>query len=77
MTFSLDEQISAVKREILMRTKLYPRWVFGKKMSQAKADQEIAVMRAVLETLEQAQRERTRHDPLAQALNEGDGVYRP
>ena len=34
-----------------MRRKVYPRWVGQSKMTQAKADHEIAVMERVLETL--------------------------
>ncbi len=47
-----DEMIASVKREIMFREKCYPRWVQDKKMSQAKADYEIACMRAILELLE-------------------------
>jgi len=47
----IDEQIAAVTREIAMRRSVYPRRVADKKMSQAKADKEVAAMEAVLETL--------------------------
>lgn len=70
---SLDEQVAAVKREISLREQLYPRWASMRKMSQIKATTEIDVMRDVLHTLEQLQRP----DPICQAFNEGDGVYRP
>lgn len=50
--FTIEEQISCVKREISMREKVYPRWVHAQKMSQHKADTELALMRAVLKTLE-------------------------
>ena len=48
---TLDEQIAAVKREIRMRESAYPRFVASRKMSQEKADHEIACMQAVLDTL--------------------------
>lgn len=51
--FSLDEQLECIKREIGMRERVYPRWVQSAKMSQAKADREIACMRSVWITLDQ------------------------
>jgi hypothetical protein len=47
----IDEQIAAVKREIVMRQRVYPRRVAAKQMTQKKADSEIAAMSAVLDTL--------------------------
>lgn len=49
---SLDQQIAAVKRELAMREAVYPKRVEGKLMMQEKADYQIAVMSAVLKTLE-------------------------
>jgi hypothetical protein len=51
MTVSLQEQITAVRREIAMRERVYPKWVVTGRMSQMKADTEIAAMRAVADTL--------------------------
>lgn len=48
---SLDRQIDCVRREIAMRKRAYPRWVEAGRMTQQKADDEIAVMEAVLSTL--------------------------
>lgn len=48
---TLAEQIACVEAEIKMRRYVYPRRVADKKMSQAKADKEIAAMEAVLATL--------------------------
>lgn len=50
--YSIEEQIACVKREIGMRERLYPRWVVMRKMSQAKADEELDAMKAALGTLE-------------------------
>ena len=50
---SIKAQIECVERELKMRRRVYPRWVDDGKMSQAKADQEIARMAAVLLTLKQ------------------------
>lgn len=52
---SLDRQIACVKREIAMRASVYPKFVERKKMSQAKADEELATMRDVLSTLTEVQ----------------------
>lgn len=48
---SLDDQISCVLREIVLRRRLYPRWVGERKMSQHKSDTELRAMEAVLATL--------------------------
>lgn len=48
---SIAQQIAAVEREIAMREYVFPRRVADKKMTQAKADHELTVMRAVLATL--------------------------
>jgi hypothetical protein len=48
----LREQVACVRREIAMRERVYPRWVAAERMTQEKADSELAAMRAVLETVE-------------------------
>ena len=48
---SLDTQIQCVAREIAMRKSAYPKWIFHRRLTQQKADAEIAAMSAVLETL--------------------------
>ena len=48
---TLTEQIAEVEREIKMRRVVYPRHVAAKSVSQQRADRQIAVMEAVLETL--------------------------
>lgn len=49
---TLADQIAAVKREIALRERVYPRWVADRRLTQDKADREIAAMKAVLATLE-------------------------
>jgi hypothetical protein len=49
---TLGDQIAAVKHEIAMRASVYPKWVAARRMTQAKADRELAAMCAVLATLE-------------------------
>lgn len=46
------EQLACVRRRIGMRERVCPRWIAGGRMTQAKADREIAAMRAVAATLE-------------------------
>lgn len=48
----IEDQIRCVEREIEMRERVYPRWVSEKRLTQAKADRELAAMRAVLRTLQ-------------------------
>lgn len=49
---SLERQIACVKRELGCRGAVYPLRVARGVMRQAKADEEVACMRAVLLTLE-------------------------
>ncbi len=57
--YTLEMQIAAVRREIAMRERAYPRWVANAKMKPEKAVVELGAMRAVLVTLEGLQ-ERSR-----------------
>lgn len=50
--YTLAEQIKCVDREIAMRSTIYPGRVRSNKMTQAKADYELACMREVLRTLQ-------------------------
>jgi len=47
----LPEQIICVKREIGLRERVYPRFVAKGTMTPERAERELTVMRAVLETL--------------------------
>jgi hypothetical protein len=49
--YSLDDQIGAVKRELRLRNKLYPKWVSAGRMKPGEADREIRLMQAVLASL--------------------------
>lgn len=46
---SKQEKVQEIEREIAMRERVYANRVAEKKMTQAKADRQIAVMRAILE----------------------------
>lgn len=50
--FTAADKLAAVRREIAMRRRLYPRWVENKLMTQSKADEEIAVMEAIAADIE-------------------------
>ncbi|MBK6800322.1 MAG: hypothetical protein IPG83_02225 [Novosphingobium sp.] len=57
--FTADEKLAAVRRDLNMRRRVYPRWVSNGKMNQAKADEETAVMEAIVADYErQVQGER-------------------
>jgi hypothetical protein len=51
MTFSLQQQIEEVQRELALRERVYPGLVRKRQMRQPEADYHMARMRAVLETL--------------------------
>ena len=46
------EQIACIKRELIMRRRVYPRLLVAEKMTEATAEHEIECMRAVLKSLE-------------------------
>lgn len=41
------EKLACIRRELSMRLRVYPRWIDNGKMTAAKANDEIAVMRAI------------------------------
>lgn len=47
MTFSFEQKLAAVKREIAFRKRVYARRVADQKMTRALADEQIAVMEAI------------------------------
>ena len=49
---TIEEQVACVEREVKLRKRVYLRWVGEGRMTQAKADAEIAAMEAVLATLQ-------------------------
>ena len=48
MSITRADKIAALKREIALRKNVYPKRIELRRMSQEKADQEIAVMEAIL-----------------------------
>ena len=52
MPISLEQQIKCVGREIGLRRNVYPKFLMSGRITQEKADYEIAAMEAVLATLQ-------------------------
>jgi hypothetical protein len=48
---SLDDMIRCADREAALRKRVYPKWINDERMSQDKADYEIACMEAIAEKL--------------------------
>jgi hypothetical protein len=61
---SIEDQVRAAEREAALRRRVYPRWVGDGKMTQAKADAEIAAMEAIIETLKSLVAARTNQPKL-------------
>jgi hypothetical protein len=49
----LQQMLKSVQREIIMRTRVYPRWVSGGKMTQEEAKHELATMSRIGQLLAQ------------------------
>lgn len=52
---SIDEKVACIERELKYRRRVYPRFIWAKKMSQQKADREIEVMESILGDLKEKQ----------------------
>lgn len=48
----LEVQLTCAKRELALRKRVYPAWINAKRMNQFKAQEEIAAMAAIVQTLE-------------------------
>jgi hypothetical protein len=48
---SIDDMIGCAKRELLMRKRVYAKWVADGRMTEKKAEDEIAFMSAILDHL--------------------------
>lgn len=49
---TVSEMVSELKRELAMRTVVYPNLIARKRLTQFKADRQIKVMEAIIERLE-------------------------
>lgn len=52
---TLDQMIACAVRELAMRRRAYPRWVGQQRLTQEKADHEIACMEAIARHLQRQQ----------------------
>jgi hypothetical protein len=48
-TITINDKLACAQRELEMRQRVYPRQVASGKLTQTKADREIAVMRAIVQ----------------------------
>jgi hypothetical protein len=53
MAYSNEELKACAERELRLRERVYPRWIEGGRLSQRKADAEIAMMRQIVGVLEE------------------------
>lgn len=58
MKITLADQLGCIRRELTMRTAFYPQLVRQGRLRSSEAEREIAVMEAVLATLEDVARDR-------------------
>lgn len=49
---TLPDQLSAARRELALRRRVYPNWIRANRMSTEKAKHEIEAMEAIVQTLE-------------------------
>lgn len=56
---TIERQIAAVRKEIGIRHRVFPRWVQAGKMTQQQADDGIAAMEAAQATLERVRDEQS------------------
>lgn len=52
MEISLQKQLACARRELALRTRVYPRWVATEKMTEDAARRELDGMAAIVQTLE-------------------------
>ena len=48
---TIDDEIQELEREIVLRKRVYPRWVAAGRLTQGKADRQIAVLKSAAERL--------------------------
>lgn len=54
LPFTLTDMLNEINREIRLRQRVYPRWIADGKLSQSRADSQIAVMNAIADIIELA-----------------------
>ena len=58
MNITVDDKIRETKRELAQRAHVYPRMIARNALTQARADNQIAVLRAILADYERQKAER-------------------
>lgn len=48
---TIEDEIAELERETKLRRRVYPRWVFVGKLTQEKADRQIAIVESVITRL--------------------------
>lgn len=48
---TVEDEIQELEREVALRRRVYPRWVFQGRITQVKADRQIAVMQSAINRL--------------------------
>lgn len=56
MLVPIAAQIKAAERELRYRIRVYPRWIEAGKITQQTANNELAAMRAIVDTLQRVAR---------------------
>ena len=51
MTVSIQDQLKEAKREVALRRKVYPRWIYEGRLTEEESCRHIAAMDAIVETL--------------------------
>ena len=59
MLVPIEAQIRSAERELRYRIRVYPRWIEAGKITQETANNELAAMRAVVDTLQRVARRET------------------
>lgn len=53
---TIEDEIAELEREVKLRKRVYPRWVFVGKLTQEKADRQIAIVESVINRLKEGRK---------------------
>lgn len=56
---TLDEQLAELDREIVMRQRMYPRWISAGTLNQPQADRQMQRLQAARETVRKARQDQS------------------
>jgi hypothetical protein len=74
MTFTIEEKLKCIERELVMRRNLYPRRVRTGQMKLGTADREIGIMDAIREDYQRAWARQLRGSSTAASNNQTSGT---